>query len=62
MEIGHEYKLQDDIDKLLRWSEKWYMILNVGKYEWLPTGPVNTGMNYEMGGTNYTIHLRRLRD
>ena len=38
------------------------MIFNVGKCEWLHTGPVNTGMNYEMGGTIYTIHLRRSRD
>ena len=50
-EIGDQQKLQDDIDKLVRWSEKWQMLFNVGKCKCLHTGPGNTGMNYEMGGT-----------
>ena len=50
-EIGDKKKLQDDIDKLVRWSEKWQMLFNVGKCKCLHTGPGNTGMNYEMGGT-----------
>ena len=49
-EIGDKQKLQDDIDKLVRWSEKWQMLFNVGKCKCLHTGPGNTGMNYEMGG------------
>ena len=44
-EIGDKQKLQYDIDKLVRWSEKWQMLFNLG------TGPGNTGKNYEMGGT-----------
>ena len=44
-------KLQDDINKLVRWSEKWQMLFNFGKCKCLHTGPGNTGMNYEMGGT-----------
>ena len=44
-------KLQDDIDKLVRWSEKWQMLFNFGKCKCLHTGSGNTGMNYEMGGT-----------
>ena len=27
-EFGDKQKLQDDIDKLVRWSEKWQMLLN----------------------------------
>ena len=50
-EIGDKQKLQDDIDKLVRWSEKWQMLFNVGKCKCLHTGPGNTGMNCEMGGT-----------
>ena len=50
-EIGDKQKLQDDIDKLVRWSEKWQMLFNVGKCKCLHTGPGNTSMNYEMGGT-----------
>ena len=50
-ENGDKQKLQDDIDKLVRWSEKWQMLFNVGKCKCLHTGPGNTGMNYDMGGT-----------
>ena len=27
----YKQKLQDDIDKLVRWSEKWQMLFNFGK-------------------------------
>ena len=47
-EIGDKQKLQDDIDKLGRWSEKWQMLFNFGKCKCLNRGPGNTGMNYEM--------------
>ena len=50
-EIGDNIFLQDDIDKLVKWSEQWQMLFNFGKCKCLPTGPGNTGMNYEMGGT-----------
>ena len=50
-EIGDKQKLQDEIDKLLKWSEKWQMLFNFGKCKCLYTGSGNTGVNYEMGGT-----------
>ncbi len=50
-EIGDKQQLQDDIAKLVRWSEKWQMLFNFGKCNCLHTGPGNTGKNYEMGGT-----------
>ena len=50
-EIGDKQKLQDDIDKLVKWSEKWQMLFNFGKCKCLHTGSGNTGENYEMGGT-----------
>ena len=50
-EIRDKHKLQDDIDKLVRWSEKWSMLFNFRKCKCLHTGPGNTGMHYEMGGT-----------
>ena len=50
-ENGDKQKLQDDIDKLVRGSDKWQMLFNFGKCKCLHTGPGNTGMNYEMGGT-----------
>ena len=50
-EIGDKQNLQDDIDNLFKWSEKWQMLFNFGKCKRLHTGSRNTGMNYEMGGT-----------
>ena len=50
-ENGDNKKLQDDIDKLVTWSEKWQMLFNFGKCKCLHIGPGNASMNYEMGGT-----------
>ncbi len=50
-EIRDKQKLQDDIDKLVRSFEKWQMLFSFGKCKCLHTGPGNTGMDYEMGGT-----------
>ena len=50
-EIGDKQNLQDDIDKLVKWSEKWQMIFNFGKCKYLHTVPGNTSMHYEMVGT-----------
>ena len=50
-EIGDKKNVQDDIDKLVKWSEKWQMLFNVGKCKCLHTGPGNTSTHYEMGGT-----------
>ncbi len=30
-EIGVKQNVQDDIEKLVKWSEKWQMLLNFGK-------------------------------
>ena len=50
-EIGDTKNVQDDIDKLVKWSEKWQRLFNFGKCKYLHTGPGNTSMNYKMGGT-----------
>ena len=50
-EIGDKQNLQDDINKLIKWSEKWQMLFNFGKRKCLHTGPGNTGIIYEIGGT-----------
>ena len=50
-EIGDKQNLQDDIDKLVKWSEKWQMLFNIGKCKCLHIGPGNTSITYEMGGT-----------
>ena len=49
-EIGDKQNLQDDIDKLVKWSEKWQILFSIlGNVNVYTQG--NTGMNYEMGGT-----------
>ncbi len=50
-EIGDKQNLQNDIDKFVKWSEKWQMLFNFGKCKCLHTGPGKSGMKYEMGGT-----------
>ena len=60
-EIGDKQNLQDDIDKLAKWSEKWQMLFNFGKCKYLHTRPGNSGMNYEMGGTILNREGKRLR-
>ena len=54
-EIGDKQNLQDDIDKLVKWSEIWQMLFNFGKCKCLHIGPGNTSMTYEMGGTILSI-------
>ena len=47
-EIGDKQNVQDNIDKLVKWSVKWQILFNFGKCKCLHTGPANTGMNYGM--------------
>ena len=42
--------LQNDLDRLVKWSEKWQM-LNFGKCKRLHTGHGNLDVNYKMGDT-----------
>ena len=57
-EIGDKQNLQDDIDKLVKWSEKWQMLFNFGKCKCLHIGPGNTSMTYQMGGTSLSITVK----
>ena len=41
--------LQDDLDKLVKWSEKWQMILNFGKCKCIYIGHGNIDEEYKMG-------------
>ena len=42
--------LQNDLDKLVKWSEKW-LLFNLGKCICLHTGHGNMDVNHEMGYT-----------
>ena len=41
--------LQDDLNKLIEWSEKWQMLFNFGKCNCLHTGHGNEDAQYTMG-------------
>ena len=43
--------LQNDLDRLVKWSEKWQMLFNFGKCKCLHTGHGNLDVNYKMGDT-----------
>ena len=51
-EIGDKQKLQDDIDKFVKWSKKWQMLFNFGKCKCLHTGSGSTGFK---PGTHHAI-------
>ena len=48
---GDKQHLQNDLDKLVIWSEKWQVLLNFGKCKCLHTGHGNLDVNYKMGET-----------
>ena len=45
---GDIYQLQQEIDKLLRWSERWQMPFNISKCK-----------NLHIGRTNHYLHIGR---
>ena len=48
---GDKQHLQNDLDILEKWSEKWQMLFNFGKCKSLHTGHGNLDVNYKMGDT-----------
>ena len=48
---GDKQHLQNDLDRLVKWSEKWQMLFNFGKCKCLHTGHGNLDVNYKMGYT-----------
>ena len=57
------YQLQQDIDKLLRWSEKWQIPFNISKCKSLHIGRTNPNHVYSMAGciTEQVVEERDLR-
>ena len=49
--------LQDYLNKLTEWSEKWQMLFKFGKCKCLHTGHENEDAHYTMGGTVLNITL-----
>ena len=46
--VTDKQSLQDDLDKLVKWSEKWQMLLNFGKCKCIHIGHGNTDEEYKM--------------
>ena len=55
---GNKQHLQNDLDKLVKWSEKWQMLFNFGKCKCLHTGHRNLDVNYKMGDTILGITIK----
>ena len=47
--VTDKQSLQDDLDKLVKWSEKWQMLLNFGKCKCIHIGLGNMDEEYKMG-------------
>ena len=43
-----KHSLQDDLDKLVKWSEKWQMLFNFGKFKCVHIGHGNMDEEYKM--------------
>ena len=50
--------LQDDLNTLIEWSDKWQMLFNFGKCKCLQTGHGNEDAQYKMGGTVLNTTLK----
>ena len=49
---GDKQHLQNDIGKLVKWSEKWQMLFTFRKCKCLHTGHGNLDVNYKMGDSS----------
>ena len=47
--VTDKQSLQDDLDKLVKWSEKWQMLLNFRKCKCIHIGHGNMDEEYKMG-------------
>ena len=50
--------IQDDLNKLIEWSEKWQMLFNLGKCKCLHIGHGNEDAQYTMGDTVLNTTLK----
>ena len=51
--------LQDDLEKLVKWSQKWQMLLNFGKCKCIHIGHGNMDEEYKMGDlTRFAIQAK----
>ena len=46
-----KYHLQNNLERLVKWSDEWQMVLHFGICKCLHTGHGNSDVNYKMGDT-----------
>ena len=46
---GNKQHLQNNLDRLVKWSEKWQMLFNFGKCKCFHIGHGNLDVKYKMG-------------
>ena len=51
--------LQDDLTKLVKWSEKWQMLFNFGKFKCTHIRHGNVSREYFMGNTILGTSVKR---
>ena len=47
--VTDKQSLQDELDKLVKWSEKWQMLFNFGKCKCIHIGHGNMDKEYKIG-------------
>ena len=50
-----QQSLPDDLGKLVKWSEKWQMLLNFGKCKCIHVGDGNMEEEYKMGDADTKV-------
>ena len=59
--VTDKQSLQDDLDELVKWSEKRQMLFNFGKYKCIHIGHGNMDEGYKMGGVLYQLEPHKKR-
>ena len=55
---GDKQRLQNDLDRLMKWSENWQMLLNFWKCKCFHTGHGNFDVNFEMRNTVFVTTVK----
>ena len=58
---GDKHHLQNDLDRLVKCSEKWQILFNVGKCKCLHTGHGNLDVNYIIWDKLFWVLLKKKR-
>ena len=57
-DVTDKQSLQDDLAKLVKWSEKWQILLNFGKCKCVHIGHGNMDEEYKMGDLGFVTLIK----